>query len=321
MIKYVLKEENYMEDLQNMKRIGFNDINNKIDILFKDRPEYIFGSFSKTSITPQISSFKIKKNDNKNICSLDDRNKIRNLFINNSFSKENEIDKNLYISISNFMLGINIPEEKKKIVSEFLTDDIKEYIFNDFFEITEKTNKSFTNDTGLFLDDNNEIIDCPFKYNPIINGIPLKDFESDKKWIGSKKLYDIIESGIIPDNTFEAVALKSFVESYDLTNKQWCPEKLKNFKQQFEDEKVKEKIDNWIKQLDKEKISFLKNADFVEHSVKMNEKIKEKLINDVPQDFNQMEKSMYLYIKLCQIFSYDDDYYKNNNTEKKRKDI
>ena len=47
MIKYVLKEENYMEDLQNMKRIGFNDINNKIDILFKDRPEYVFGSFSK----------------------------------------------------------------------------------------------------------------------------------------------------------------------------------------------------------------------------------------------------------------------------------
>lgn len=70
--------------------------------------------------------------------------------------------------------------------------------------------------------------------------------------------------------------------------------------------------------MDKFKIHVLENSNTVTHDIKMNEQLKENLISNIPEDFNQLEKSIYLYIKLCQIFSYDDVYYYNDKTETHR---
>ena len=47
----------------------------------------------------------------------------------------------------------------------------------------------------------------------------------------------------------------------------------------------------------------------VEHEFHLDDSIKSKIINSIPKDFSNLERAIYVYTKLCQIFSYDPVYY------------
>ena len=46
--------------------------------------------------------------------------------------------------------------------------------------------------------------------------------------------------------------------------------------------------------------------------IKVNEDLEKEVLKGLPQHFNSLEKSIYIYIKLCKILTYDDEYYAIN---------
>lgn len=49
--------------------------------------------------------------------------------------------------------------------------------------------------------------------------------------------------------------------------------------------------------------------------IKINEQLKYKVLEDIPKNFNKLETAIYIYIKLCDLLTYDTEYYASNNVE------
>ena len=306
-----------------MEQINFRDVNARMDELFSEGITEEMNKriiFEVHPITTPIAEMEDGRSTIINYCTPEVMHEIRKLFIENRFpSDEYTIAEELYGDITMFILATSIPNEEKQIVAEHLTGEIKEKIFDEFYERAKRTNKCFSEvpDNGFSIDEKGDIIDDHYTYNPRINGIPLKDSDNEKKLIGSNRLYEIIKSGNLPSDTFEIIALQSFLESDDFFNMPWCADKIQSLKEQLQEEKVQEDIDAYLKRTDSEKLSEIKKCNLTKHDVGMSQQLRESLLSGIPEEFNQMEKAMYLYIRLCQTFSYDDVYFLNNNTPTK----
>ena len=58
---------------------------------------------------------------------------------------------------------------------------------------------------------------------------------------------------------------------------------------------------------------FLTTSDPYYKNIQLNEDLKEEIIKDLPKDFNNLEKAIYIYIKLCKTLTYDEEYFVKNN--------
>lgn len=59
-------------------------------------------------------------------------------------------------------------------------------------------------------------------------------------------------------------------------------------------------------------------------NIEVNEDFIKDIISDMPKDLNKLEQSMYVYIKMCKLLTYDDEYYSSNQegvVEHKHSDI
>ena len=293
-----------------MEQINFSDVNARMDELFSKNVEDVILSYTET-ITPPIKKIPTKINI------MDVINRIREKFINNNFPENRDIDKKLYGDIASFLLLDQVPLEEKRIVAKYLTEDIKDIVFNEFYERAKETNKGFYVDTEEIAFDNSGNRVENVYFNPRINGVPLKDSENRKLEIKSQRLFEILQSGIMPSDMLEIIAVKSFLESEEFFDMPWCTDKIQGLKEKLNDDKIRESIDTYLKKIDREKIQAIEESKLVTHNINVNKQLKESLISSVPEEFNQLEKSMYLYIKLCQIFSYDDVYYYDSKTPTK----
>lgn len=72
-----------------------------------------------------------------------------------------------------------------------------------------------------------------------------------------------------------------------------------------------------IKKRDREYIAFNQQSEkittFLYQKKLVNELIKNEVLKNLPQNYSNLEKSIYVYIKLCQLLSYDPYYYANKN--------
>ncbi len=74
-----------------------------------------------------------------------------------------------------------------------------------------------------------------------------------------------------------------------------------------------------IKKRDEEQAAFreqtedLKKTDVLYQKKLLNEEFKKEVLKNIPQDYSDLERSIYIYIKLCQLLSYNPNYYANRD--------
>ena len=54
---------------------------------------------------------------------------------------------------------------------------------------------------------------------------------------------------------------------------------------------------------------FVSTVDTLHNYININKDLEYLITNDIPGDFNKLEKAIYIYIKMCKIFSYDEQYF------------
>lgn len=283
-----------------MKKI--DEINLLID---SERENLDYLGFMNEYITPSISSFPVK--GNPHLCSLDTRNIIKNKFINQKFPDNMHISEELYDRIAEFMLSDNISIEDKLIVNKYLDENIKKYIFDTFF-------KKFTANSK-YIEKSDFEFDTNIFYHPRINGVPLGNIFSREIVINTETLYNILIGKEKAKDINEFMCVKSFFDSNNYFSMPWCFDDCISLKREYDSEENEQKYWGTIETFDECKINSINNSKKVEHKAKTSNSLKEEILKDIPKEYNLLEKSIYVYVKLSQLLTYNPIYYFNYKIE------
>lgn len=69
---------------------------------------------------------------------------------------------------------------------------------------------------------------------------------------------------------------------------------------------------------------YLITSDTLHQKIAINDSLRAKILSEMPQNMSSLEKSIYIYIKMCKLFTYDDEYIAAKNQEfifEKHKDL
>ena len=288
-----------------MQKIDINELN--WQILNSD----LEGLYHQPPSTIPLNSLP-KISPTKNICGLEARNYVRKNFIYYTFDPKREMDKSY---ICEFMLGENIPEKEKNLVSNYLDDNLKQEIFEKYIK-TELKYKNFKIDP--------EDISGQLFYNPKINGVPLKYYFKDKNnnEIRSRELsleynkcLEILRGNTTGINIEEVICLKILVDNNKYFQSQWKTNKIKELTQSLNSKEWENYINKLCTNNDKlikeEIVSFQK----FNHEYHANELLKHSIFETIPQEFSLLEKTIYIYSKLCKSLTYDPIYYIDNKNK------
>lgn len=69
---------------------------------------------------------------------------------------------------------------------------------------------------------------------------------------------------------------------------------------------------------------YLETTDKMHDKIKLSEELRTKILEGMPDNYSKLEKAIYIYIKMCKILTYDDEYYAVNQkgvATEKHKDI
>lgn len=187
------------------------------------------------------------------------------------------------------------PEEKRKY------EKLKEAIsFTAFLEKIKGTNYN------IDIDGNNYVI-------PVEQIVSLMQLSEDafNKLCSSKEIECINE---IPKEHFIYAAYKYFMAS-NILDKYLMPSTVID---RFNDIKSYQKID--IQAINEH----LETKDAKFKDVNLNPDLENAITSQMPEDASDLEKAIYIYIKMCKILTYDDEYYALNQkgiAAEKHKDI
>lgn len=118
----------------------------------------------------------------------------------------------------------------------------------------------------------------------------------------------------IPKTHFVYATYKYFRET-GVLNKYMVPENIYN---RYDDIEKFQKID--IQSLNQ----LLETTDTKHNDFDLNEALKKQILNGMPENYSKLEKAIYIYIKMCKLLTYDDEYYAVNQkgiATEKHKDI
>lgn len=107
----------------------------------------------------------------------------------------------------------------------------------------------------------------------------------------------------------ECVIFHELFNSYSYFDEPWCSNYTRGVKASLNNDEWKRNFDDFFINDDELYIYKLISTDKVKHDVRASKKLRDKIINSIPQDFNQLEKSIYIYDMLSQILSYDPIFY------------
>lgn len=271
------------------------------------------GLYYQPIYTPQLSSLPVKKSK-KNICSHDTIHYVRKRFVHNQFPEDREISEDLYPYICDFILGENISNEEKIIVSKYLNEELKQMIFKKYLE-TEFKYKNFKTDP----DD----LDKTLWYTPKINSVPLKNYDIDKKYniIYSKKIelnyerfIEIINGKGEKLDAEEILSIRNLINSDSYFTSPWCPNNIKIIVQKLNTSVIKKFENEFCDKNDKLMKQDVVNSDANNHQYHASNILIDEIFNSIPKDFSLLEKTIYIYAKLCKILSYDPVYFFNNKS-------
>lgn len=279
-----------------MNIINLDDLNQKI--LDAD----MIGLFYTCTYTPPINSLKVVSDS----VYLD---KIKRLIFSSPKSDDFRISEDLSFDMYQYMKSSRISEEEKNIVSRYMSEKLKEKVFNEYLK-DEFKNKNFKVDPDDY--------EKSYWFTPKIYGVPLKTcFESyGSICITDNELkYDeaisFLEQASNKTNDYNFfLKLKCLLQQDDYFSKSWCPSRVKSMTEILLNNQDLKKYQDCVCKYNNEmlKKSVLESST-VEHEFHFDNNIKSKIINSVPKDFSNVERAIYVYTKLCQIFSYDPVYY------------
>ena len=178
-------------------------------------------------------------------------------------------------------------EEDKNIMSRF--DNLKESLFLNKFII-----KHYNDNFKINVENKEYEV-------PILGLIELINLKEDKfsEVCENDKIKTINE---IPKDYFLYI-LKTFIEDNKLIEDYIIPSNIFNNYTMLKEGQL---ID--IDAINK----FLKTTDTKYKYVKLNKDLEQKIISNMPEDLSDLEKAMYIYIKMCKTLSYDEEYYAVN---------
>ena len=261
------------------------------------------GLMYSSTYTPKINELKIQQPTR--ICSLDARNEIRSRFINYKFPENQKIHEDLYTYVVEFLLADNIPEEEKNIVCTYLDEDLKNYIYDNYLneDLKLKFKKYPKNDFGMDI-----------WYQPKKNGVPLKEYFIKNELlnhniisISFEQFNDVINGNEKP-STNNLICLRHLINESNLLKKKWCPKKIKDIMNRLIPEEWDKYENDMCLKNDKLMRDDLTKI-YNKHDVHINEDFKKEILESIPEALSTLEKSIYIYSKLCQILSYDPIYY------------
>ena len=279
-----------------MAIINLNELNQKI--LDAD----MIGLFYTSTYTPSINSLKVVSDS----VYLD---KIKRLIFSSPKSDDFKISEDLHFEIYQFMKNSHVSEEDKEIVSKYMSESLKEKVFAEYLK-DEFKNKNFKVDP----DDYGK----SYWFTPKIYGVPLKScFESNGSiCITDNELkYDeaisFLEQASNKTNDYNFfLKLKCLLQQDDYFSKSWCPNRVKNMTEILLNNQDLKKYQDCVCKYNNQMIKkSVLESPTVEHEFHLDDNIKSKIINSIPKDFSNLERVIYVYTKLCQIFSYDPIYY------------
>lgn len=263
------------------------------------------GIFNSTPYTPSINSL-----SNVGYVSTPEiRNTINQLIFYYPKPDDFRISEELYYDIYIYMMDSTIPEENKNIVSKYMSEELKEKVFQEYLKGDFKK-KNFK----LDIDD----VVPSYWFIPKIYGVPIKAcFEKyDSIVIRENNLdYDSVieffKQKSDKANDFEfCLKLKCLFQADDYFTKKWCPKRIIEYIDELNKSDSLTDYQNNLCRFNNELIKKeLLTAPIVEHRFHLDNDVKAKIVSSIPEDFSNVEKVIYIYNKLCQIFSYDSIYY------------
>ena len=101
------------------------------------------------------------------------------------------------------------------------------------------------------------------------------------------------------DKRYFAYALNKYLYERDILQRYFFPPTVVKRFNDLREQKL----------IDFESLSFLENDYMHRYNVELNPQLKEKIYNGMRETYSDLEKSIYIYIKMCKLFSYDPEYY------------
>ena len=204
-----------------------------------------------------------------------------------------DFGRRISYSKSTIIKGIEkLISEKKLILNnqeKERYDDLKNLIsLNSFIEKYK--------DTSFNIEIDNNYYSIPFEQ--IIEIMQLKEEDFEKICLDEKieNVYDIPKEHFL-------YAVKEFFTQKEIFKNYIMPNSIKN---RYEDIFSSKNID--IEAINK----LLVTEDKKYKDLKVDENLKKAIIDGIPQEASELEKAIYIYIKMCKILTYDDEYYAVN---------
>ena len=250
------------------------------------------------------------------LCSLEIRNFVRRRYINATYNEKDRLTKDNCAEASLFIRATNIPKEEKEILSKYLDDSAKKQILTDFINSDAKS-KYFVPDQEDCL---GRLHAIPKEY-----GVPLRKYFIDERTLEtSSRFYEMGFQDFVDFLTLHAenkpsksvdtvdnVVTASYILKDDFFSGTWIPSNVTRFRNALF-EATKDYVQNVCK-TDNAVIKKSVADATIQHTYHASDSLSHSILESIPSEFNQTEKAIYIYAKLCKTLSYDPIYYYNGN--------
>ncbi len=213
-------------------------------------------------------------------------------------------EKDLYAVVTLFLRENGDFVDQCNISRMMLIDILNQIDVNEFPSIAERYNqimdyvsydkykeKTQHDNYEIVIDGTNYIIPIILIYQFIDNIENFNNTISNEKEI----------NGIPIDHFLYAVS--QYYEDNKITDKYLVSEDLKNRLKEIKSSKV---ID--VQTINK----YLDTNDSTLEKISVNTELQDLILSDMSPDFNDLEKAIYIYIKMCKVLTYDEDFYAVN---------
>lgn len=136
----------------------------------------------------------------------------------------------------------------------------------------------------------------PFKYILSFMTMPQSDFDAICANDNIKKI-NTIPKEHLAYASYIFIIVNNILKNYDLP---------KEFINRYEEIASMQKID--IEAINKHIMTY----DLKHKEIKLDPTLEREILKDLPEDTSLIEKAIYIYIKMCKIFTYDEEYYAMN---------
>ena len=262
-----------------------------------------------TTFTPQISELKITT-----ISPIDLKRRMSE--IAPKIHANHYVDESDMRLVSDYIRNEHIPLDYKEEFLPDIDENFKSYEFNRFFADFVESYAAKSKADGVFFIDPMEDLVLDFK----INGVPYKDDNTKPGLADAYQFFTDTEKPVTAEPPISLLAYQDFINSNaDYFQSQIISasvrsklEQLRQISPQLEafKEAVAKKVDESKIEAFKEINRAIAESPQQEHDdIRLDDSFKAELLSNMPAGYDTLEKSIYAYMKLCNVFSYASDYY------------